>query len=106
MPSRFRSSIYYELDEGFLSKLRGTLDVAQSQISARGDSGMVYLVMLFDDFTLEHYDKYRKQVHSCILAHTTQNVYVQVGLHGRRHVEKGTFSPRRMGFCRTQRHLE
>lgn len=89
VPRCFRSSIYYELDEGFLGKLRGTLDVAQGQINARGCSGMVYLVMLFDDFTLEHYDKYRKQVHSCIQAHTAKNVYVQVGLRGRRHVEKG-----------------
>lgn len=89
---RFCSSIYCELDEGFLSKLRGTLDVAQNQISARGCCGMVYLVMLFDDFTLQHYDKYRKQVHSCIQAHTTKNVYVQVGLRGRRHIENGPIS--------------
>ena len=87
VPRRFCSSIYYELDEGFLSKLRGTLDVAQNQIGASGGSGMVYLVMIFDDFTLEHYDMYRKQVHSCIRAHTVKNVYVQVGLRGRRHVE-------------------
>ena len=89
VPTRFPSSIYCELDEGFLSKLRSTLDVAQGQISARNGSGMVYLVMLFDDFTLQHYDKYRKQIHSCIQAHTAKNVYVQVGLRGRRHVEKG-----------------
>lgn len=91
-PKRFRSSIYYELDEGFLSKLRCTLDVAQGQIGARGGSGMVYLVMLFDDFTLEHYDQYRKQVRSCIQAHAARNVYVQVGLRGRRHVETGRIS--------------
>ncbi|OGR05013.1 MAG: hypothetical protein A2511_08455 [Deltaproteobacteria bacterium RIFOXYD12_FULL_50_9] len=87
VPRRFRSSIYYQLDECFLSKLRSTLDVAQNQISARG-SGMVYLIMHFDDFTLEHYDNYRKQVHSCLQEHTANNVYVQVGLRGRRHIEK------------------
>ena len=97
VPRRFSSSIYCELDECFLSKLRGTLDVAQGQISARDCSGMVYLVMLFDDFTLQHYDKYRKQVHSCIQAHTTKNVYVQVGLRGRRHVEKGPISVAKHG---------
>lgn len=89
VPRRFRSSIYRKLDEGFLSKLRDTLDVAQGQVGAGGGSGMVYLVMLFDDFTLEHYDQYRKQVHACVQAHTATNVYVQVGLRGRRHIETG-----------------
>lgn len=88
VPQRFRSSIYYELNENFLCKLRSTLDVAQSQVGANRGSGMVYLVMLFDDFTLEHYDKYRKQVQSCIQAHTAKNVYVKIGLCGQRYVEK------------------
>ena len=95
-PRRFRSSIYYELDEGFLSKLRSTLNYAQDQVSAGGGSGMVYLVILFDDFTLEHYDKYRKRVDSCVQTHKAKHVYVQVGLRGRRYVEKRPISPRRV----------
>lgn len=96
-PKRFRSSVYYELDEGFLRKLHSTLDDAQSQISALGSSGMVYLVMVFDDFTLEHYDKYRKQIHSCVQAHMAKSVYVQVGLRGRRNIEKGQISVAKHG---------
>ena len=96
-PARFRSSIYYRLSEELLSKLRGTLDLAQSQISARGGSGMVYLVVLFDDFTLEHYETYRKQVHACIQAHTAPKVYVQFGLRGRRHVAKSRIAVAKHG---------
>lgn len=96
-PRRFRSCIYCELDVAFLSKLRVTLDAAQRQISAHGCSGMVYLVILFDDFTLENYNKYRKQVHSCIQAHTAKSVYVQVGLRGRRYVEKSPISVAKHG---------
>lgn len=95
VPSRFRSTIYRKLNEGFLRKLRDTLDVAQRQVGAGG--GMVYLVMLFDDLTLEHYDQYRKQVHSCIKSHTAANVYVQVGLRGRRHIETGRIGAVRRG---------
>jgi len=89
VPRRFHSSIYYELDAGFVNKLESTLDVAQGQINARGANGVIYLIILFDDFTLEHYDKYRKQVHVCIQMHMAKNVYVKVGLRGRRHIQKG-----------------
>lgn len=87
-PKRFRSSIYYELDEGFLRKLRNTLDVAQRQINARGANGMIYLFLIFDDFTGEHYYTYRKQVHACVHMHKAKNVYVKIGLRGRRYIEK------------------
>lgn len=97
VPKRFRSSIYYELDAGFVSKLQSTLDVAQSQINARGANGMIYLLILFDDFTLEHYDRYRKQVHACIQTHTTKNVYVKVGIRGRRHIQKSPASTAKHG---------
>ncbi len=90
VPNRFCSSIYYELDERLLNKLRLTLDVAQGQINARGPNGMIYLLLIFDDFTGEHYDTYRKQVHACIHMHKAKNVYVKVGLRGRRYIEKNS----------------
>lgn len=90
VPQRFSSSIYYELDARFARKLQNTLDVAHNQIHARGANGMIYLLILFDDFTLEHYDRYRKQVHACIQMHPAKNVYAKVGLRGRRHIRKST----------------
>lgn len=97
VPKCFRSSLYYELDAGFVSKLQSTLDVAQSQINARGANGMIYLLILFDDFTLEHYARYRKQVHACIQMHTAKSVHVKVGLRGRRHIQKSPTSTAKHG---------
>jgi hypothetical protein len=89
-PTRFRSSIYYELDDGFLNKLQSVLNIAQSQISSQGTNGLIYLLILFDDFTLEHYDRYRQQVRACIQEHPTQTVYVKVGLRGRKYIQKSS----------------
>jgi hypothetical protein len=85
---RFCSSIYYELSVGFVNKLQSTLDVAHRQINARGAKGLIYLLVLFDDFTLANYDTYRKQICTCIKVHTAESVYVKVGLLGRRHIRK------------------
>lgn len=52
------SSIYQELSSGFLSKLESTLNVANCQIKARRGTGLIFLVMYFDDFTLDHYNRY------------------------------------------------
>ena len=84
----FRSSVYHELSAGFVGKLQSTLDLADKQIKARGTRGLIYLLVLFDDFTLQNYKKYRKQICHCIFAHSAENIYVKVGLLGRRYIEK------------------
>lgn len=84
-PKLLSSAIYRRLPDTFFGKLRRTLEVAEGQLGTR--SGMIYLVVLFDDFTLEHYGEYRKQVQSFIQAHALRRVYAQVGLRGRRRIE-------------------
>lgn len=96
---RFHSSIYDELSAGFVNKLKSTLDVAHSQINARGAKGLIYVLVIFDDFTLANYDTYRKQICTCIQTHTAENVYVKVGLLGQRYIRKNpTSTARSMGL--------
>src|SRR5712691_6339053 len=67
------SSIYQDLSSGFLSKLESTLSAADRQIKARRGKGLIYLLMYFDDFTLDYYDRYRKQISACLESHTADS---------------------------------
>jgi hypothetical protein len=82
------SSIYQDLSSGFLKKLESTLSVADRQIKARRAKGLIYLLMYFDDFTLDYYDRYRKQISACLEAHTAERIYVKIALMGRKHIRK------------------
>jgi len=83
----FNNSIHHTLTENFLSKLRTTISTAIRQVQARGRYGLVYLVIHFDDFTLEHYSVYRQQVIRLIRTHfPTQEVFIKIGIQGRRHI--------------------
>ena len=84
------SEIYYQLSAEFLNKLRSSIDVAADQLRTKGSNGLIYLLMLFDDFTLEHYKTYRKQVTSCIQSHPAINIHIKVGILGRRYIPKGS----------------
>ena len=86
--SAFSGAVYSQLSPGFLNKLDSTISHAWSQVTGRGSSGMVYLLVLFDDFTLMYYDTYRRQILRCIAIHPAEAVYVKVGLLGRRRMEK------------------
>ena len=83
---------YTALSEGFLNKLRKALDVADGQIKARGKVGLIYVVVHFDDITLAYYDAYRRQIAKCLNSHTAPNIFVKVGLLGRRHIRKGQYA--------------
>lgn len=88
------ASIYQELSAGFISKLKKTLDTAEGQIKVRSDSnkGLIYLLVYFDDFTLDYYDRYRKQIVTCLETHSAENVYVKIGLTGKKHIRKPKIS--------------
>lgn len=83
------SSIYNELSPEFLNKLSSTISTAAVQLNAAGANGLTYLLVLFDDFTLEHYKNYRKQIAACIAAHSMPNVYIKIGIVGRKRIQKG-----------------
>jgi hypothetical protein len=90
------SSIYQHLSKGFLNKLESTLSAADRQIKARRGKGLIYLLMYFDDFTLDYYDRYRKQISACLEAHTAESIYIKIGLTGRKHIRKTSSRDSRM----------
>ena len=55
----------YNLNDGFFNKIRTALDTAKSQVKTPSDSefGIVYLIINFDDFTLEDHTTYKEQLH-------------------------------------------
>ncbi len=82
------SSIYQDLSSEFLSKLESTLNAADLQIKARRGTGLIFLLMYFDDFTLDHYNRYREQISACLESHMAESIYIKIGLTGRKHIRK------------------
>lgn len=82
------SSIYWDLSSGFLNKLKSTLTAADRQIQARRGKGLIFLLMYFDDFTLDYYERYRNPISACLQAHTAENIYIKIGLRGRKYIRK------------------
>jgi hypothetical protein len=73
------SNVYVQLGTPFFRKLRSTIDVARSQIAAQGTTGLVYVVMLFDDFALDNYGSYRREIARFAKAEEITDVYLKVG---------------------------
>lgn len=84
----FDSAIYKDLSEGFMNKFIAVLTQAQRQIASRGSDGLIFVVAKFDDFTLQHYDRYRVKLCRILLEHEAQEVFVKVGLIGGRRIFK------------------
>jgi hypothetical protein len=84
----FDASIYQKLSEEFLLKFDGMLKKAYVQISSQSGPGLVFVVARFDDFTLSHYDKYRKQISQLLSTHEVPEVFVKIGLIGSRYIHK------------------
>lgn len=89
--------IYYDLSPEFLYKLRSTIAAADHQIKARGSDGLIFLLIHFDDFTLQHYATYRKQVKACLSAQPVNNIFAKVGLVGRKRITKCSVGSTRHG---------
>jgi hypothetical protein len=77
---RAYSNVYLDLNEGFFAKLASTIVGARSQIEEQGTTGLVYLVVICDDFALDWCRNYRKQLASFAFAHAIDDVHVKVGL--------------------------
>jgi hypothetical protein len=75
---------YHCLSEGFFNKLDHDLRLAQGQIHARGQDGLVYVVVTFDDFTMTYYPQHRQQLREFLRSHTVKNVYIKAGIVGSR----------------------
>lgn len=89
----FDTSIYQKLSEEFLKKFDDVLKKAHVQISSQGGPGLVFVVAKFDDFTLSHYDNYRKQISHFLSTHEVPEVFVKIGLMGGRYIHKRRSHP-------------
>jgi hypothetical protein len=82
-------ALYHELSQQFIEKVESAIDLAGKQIKSRGDGGLVFLVIHFDDFTLQHYPRYRRQIVACLNSHPAENIYVKIGTAERKFLTKG-----------------
>lgn len=82
----FDTSIYSQLDSPFLEKkLPEAIGVALSQVEAAGGRGLVFLIVQFDDFTLQYYAIYRQQISRLLTERFPEKeVYVKFGIQGQR----------------------
>jgi hypothetical protein len=82
----FDPSIYSALSDGFANKFHDAARNAMEQILSWGTEGLVYIVVVFDDFTLSYYENYRSQLVG--LSHTidSDNLFVKIGLRGNRRI--------------------
>lgn len=81
-------SDYRQLSVGFLSKLDKDLLHAGNQIASQGGTGLVYVVVRLDDFTLTHYATYRAQLVKFLRLHSAPEVFVRVGITSHRRIYK------------------
>ncbi|WP_223460403.1 hypothetical protein [Pseudomonas sp. A-R-26] len=86
----FDSSIYHELTPQFLNKLYLTIQAAVAQIKSLAPSGLVYVIVHFDDFTLDHYETYQRQISELLAcSFPAHEVVVRVGVLGTHYIRHG-----------------
>lgn len=67
-----------------------------AQIKARGTKGLVYLVVIWDDFALDNYQAYRRELGSFARAEGVDDVHIKVGLRFNRRMRLSACSGRRV----------
>ncbi|MCW8277839.1 hypothetical protein IMF27_21475 [Pseudomonas sp. PCH199] len=86
----FDSSIYYELTPEFLDKLGSTIQNAAAQIKSFSPSGLIYVIVHFDDFSLVHYDTYQRQISDFLAcSFPALEIIVRVGVLGAHYIRHG-----------------
>lgn len=77
----FDTSIYLELTQSFLEKLRSVIKVAETQLEAASGHGLIYLVIHFDDFALDYFKTYQCQIEEFLAKeYPCRAIIVRVGL--------------------------
>ena len=82
----YDGSVYYPLDDRFFQKFRSAFQIARKQIASQKTDGLVYFVIIFDDFALDYYNEYRRQLVSYCRKQNLDGLYIKVGLRGNRRV--------------------
>lgn len=96
------SNIYVRLSDSFLSKFTSTVSQARDQVVTAGDRGLVYVIVLWDDFALDNYDTYRKQLKATASELGFDHVHVKVGLRFNRRMRL-TCHAADGGVCKDER---
>lgn len=82
------SSQYAKLNDGFLQKLKDDIEKARAQIAALAPTpGLIYMIIHFDDLTLDHYHVYKKQLVAFANRHTFRDVVLKIDLHGNKRID-------------------
>jgi hypothetical protein len=82
----FDCEVYVRLNEQFFKKFSEAIETAREQIKAYGTNGLIYILIKFDDFTLDYYQNYRKQLISFSKKHGFNNLFIKIGLRGNRRI--------------------
>lgn len=78
---------YANLGEGFFKKLLDDVKTARNQIAKQNTSGLIYLIINFDDIALDYYSEYRQKIILFCRNQNMHNLYIKVGLRGNRHID-------------------
>jgi hypothetical protein len=79
---------YAELPEEFFNKLNKTLNAAVEQIQSKGPNGLIYTLVIPDDFTGTYFDTYQEQLQTFIQNYEFPDVYIKLGILGLYGVKK------------------
>jgi hypothetical protein len=74
------------LSLGFLNKFSDSVNEAKQKINAFGTNGLIYIIIIFDDFTLDYYQTYRKQLINFSEDQKFENLFIKIGLSGNRRI--------------------
>jgi hypothetical protein len=78
--------VYAALSDGFANKFRDAVTHGTKQIHLSGTEGIVYIVVVFDDFTLSNYKNYRSQIVGLSRDNAFNNLFVKIGLLGNKRI--------------------
>ena len=69
--------IYGKLDDGFFNKFSYDVNKAREQLI---DSGLIFIIIKFDDYTLDFYGNYRSKLINFIKDRQCHNLVIQIGI--------------------------
>jgi hypothetical protein len=78
--------VYFNLSTGFQNKLEADINLAWEQIHSFGESGLVFILVRFDDMGLDHYGRYRKQLTEFCRKRGFENLIIKIGHRGNKRI--------------------
>jgi hypothetical protein len=87
----YSGTIYLDLSPGFLNKLKDAITLAWEQIHSLGPTGLVFILIRFDDIALDHYSsRYRKQLTKFCQSQGYKDLVFKIGHRGNRYIRNLT----------------